>query len=112
MPAAPLETARQAPPEGTAMPERIEVRSASTGGVDYIEQPTNEEAYVAALFRERRGYEINGDEAAVEAVNKELRRLGALNETAGGNDGNEQRAGRARRSAGDAAGRGKAAGRG
>jgi hypothetical protein len=87
------------------MPERIEVRSTRTGGVDYIERPTNEEAYIAALFRERRGYEINGDAELVEAVNKELRRLGALEETAGERDGTEQRQGNRRRAADAGGGR-------
>lgn len=87
------------------MPEQIEVFSTRTGGRDFIEYPTQEEAYIAALFRERRGYEVNGDAELVEAVNKELRRLGALDETAGGSDGTEQRQGRgARLAGGDSAG--------
>lgn len=58
------------------MPEQVPVRSVRTGGVDHIEVPTAEEAYVAALLREREGYARYDRKERVAAVDAELQRLG------------------------------------
>lgn len=58
------------------MPDRIEVRGVRSGASDYIEVETAEEAYIAALLRERRGYEMRGDVEGMAAVDAELARVG------------------------------------
>jgi hypothetical protein len=58
------------------VPEQVPVRSVRTGGVDHIEVDTPEEAYVAALLREREGYARYGRAERVAAVDAELERLG------------------------------------
>jgi FixJ family two-component response regulator len=59
------------------MPERIPVRAVKNGGLDFIEVPTREEAWIAALRRERHGYEVHGNAEGVALVDAELARLGA-----------------------------------
>ncbi|MFI6819262.1 hypothetical protein ACIBG7_43225 [Nonomuraea sp. NPDC050328] len=59
------------------MPEQVPVRSVRTGGIDYVELPTPEEATIAALRREREGYLRYGKSDRAAQVEVELRRLGA-----------------------------------
>ncbi len=59
------------------MPEQIAVRGVRNGATDFIEVPTAEEAYIAALLRERRGYEMRGDSQGVADVDAEIVRVGA-----------------------------------
>lgn len=59
------------------MPDRIPVRATRNGGLDYIEVPTRDEALVASLLLERRGYVIRNLPERVAQVDVELRRLGA-----------------------------------
>jgi hypothetical protein len=63
------------------MPERIPVRATRNGGLDYIEVPTREETWIAALRWERHGYEVRGNTEGVALVDAELARLGAAPET-------------------------------
>ncbi|WP_068925020.1 hypothetical protein [Planobispora rosea] len=65
------------------MPEQVPVRSVRTGGTDYLELPTPEEAQIEALRREREGYMRRGLTDRAAQVAAELRRLGA-EEAAGG----------------------------
>jgi hypothetical protein len=58
------------------MPDQVPVRSVRTGGIDHMEVATPEEAYVAALRRERDGYVRYGKTDRADAVSAELRRLG------------------------------------
>jgi hypothetical protein len=58
------------------VPEQVPVRSVRTGGVDHIEVDTPNEAYVAALLREREGYARYDRADRVAAVDAELARLG------------------------------------
>lgn len=62
------------------MPEQVPVRSIRTGGLDHLEVATPEEAYVAALLREREGYARYGRSERVDAVDAELDRLGVTRE--------------------------------
>ncbi len=57
------------------MPERIAVRSLRTGGVDYIEVPTQAEAARASLERERDGYVRRGLPDRVAQVDAALAAL-------------------------------------
>ncbi len=59
------------------MPERVPVRSTRTGGTDYVELATPDEAYVEGLRRERAGYLRYGKSERAEQVAAELRRVGA-----------------------------------
>jgi hypothetical protein len=59
------------------MPEQIPVWAVRNGGTDYIEAATPEEAYVAALRRERAGYLQYDKQDRADAVTAELRRVGA-----------------------------------
>ncbi|MEU8270834.1 hypothetical protein AB0B89_27210 [Sphaerisporangium sp. NPDC049002] len=59
------------------MPEQVPVRSVRTGGIDHLEEATPQEAYVAALRREREGYVRYGKTDRAAAVTAELRRFGA-----------------------------------
>ncbi|MEV0149098.1 MULTISPECIES: hypothetical protein [unclassified Nonomuraea] len=58
------------------MPEQIPVQSVRTGGTDYIEVATPEEAHIEALHRERDGYLRAGKADRAAQVAAELRRLG------------------------------------
>ncbi len=58
------------------MPDRIPVRAVRTGGLDHIEVPSQQEALVAALLRERVGYVQRNLPDRVEGVDAALRRLG------------------------------------
>lgn len=58
------------------MPEQVPVHNVRTGAKDHIEVPTVDEAYVAALLREREGYARYGKTERVAAVDAELDRLG------------------------------------
>lgn len=58
------------------MPEQVPVHNVRTGAKDHIEVPTVDEAYVAALLREREGYARYGKSERVDAVDAELDRLG------------------------------------
>lgn len=70
------------------MPEQVPVRNVRTGAVDHMQVPTADEAYVAALLREREGYAKYGKTERVEAVDAELARLGVTRESV--HDGAEQ----------------------
>lgn len=59
------------------MPEQIPVRATRNGGLDYVEVPTREENWIAALRRERQGYSERDDADSVALVDAELARLGA-----------------------------------
>jgi len=58
------------------MPEKQTATNVRTGGAVETEVPTTDEAYVAALLREREGYATHGREDRVKAVDAELKRLG------------------------------------
>lgn len=58
------------------MPDRIPVRAVRTGGLDFMEAPTRQEALIAALLRERAGYLQRNLPVRVEGVDAELCRLG------------------------------------
>lgn len=58
------------------MPDRIPVRAVRNGGLDFIEVPTRDENWIAALRRERRGYEMKGNTEGVALVDAELARYG------------------------------------
>jgi hypothetical protein len=64
------------------VPEQVPVRSVRTGGVDYMQVDSPEEAYVAALLREREGYVRYDRKERVAAVDAELARLGVTREDA------------------------------
>jgi len=57
------------------VPDQIPVRSVRTNGLDFIEVPTADEAYIAALRNEARSYRARGWMAKAEAVDAEIRRL-------------------------------------
>ncbi|WP_438478963.1 hypothetical protein [Streptomyces asiaticus] len=58
------------------MSEKQTGTNVRTGETVVSEVPTAEEAYVAALLREREGYATHGREDRVQAVDAELKRLG------------------------------------
>ncbi|MGA6159595.1 hypothetical protein ACPEIC_40375 [Stenotrophomonas sp. NPDC087984] len=58
------------------MSETEKATNVRTGETADVEVPTAEEAYVAALLREREGYAAYGREDRVKAVDDELKRLG------------------------------------
>jgi hypothetical protein len=58
------------------MPDMVPVRAVRTGGLDFMEVPTQHEALVASLLRERAGYVQRGLPDRAAAVDAELRRIG------------------------------------
>ncbi|MFF9324039.1 hypothetical protein ACF1AY_04900 [Streptomyces sp. NPDC014776] len=58
------------------MPEKETATNVRTGETVTTEVPTADEAYVAALLREREGYARHGREDRLADVDAELRRLG------------------------------------
>lgn len=58
------------------MPDKQTATNVRTGDAVETETPTADEAYVAALLRERDGYAAYGREDRVKAVDDELKRLG------------------------------------
>lgn len=56
------------------MPERVEVRAVRNGAVDYVEVPTAQETYLAALERELVGYRQRGDAVGAFEVEREIAR--------------------------------------
>lgn len=63
------------------MPERIPVRAVRNGGLDFVERPTADENWIAALRRERQGYLERGNAEGVALVDAELERRGAAPQT-------------------------------
>lgn len=59
------------------MPDKQETTNVRTGETVVTELPTAEEAYVAALLREREGYVVHGLDDRVQGVDAELERVGA-----------------------------------
>lgn len=58
------------------MPEKQTATNVRTGETTATDVPTADEAYVAALLREREGYAAFGRDDRVKTVDAELKRLG------------------------------------
>jgi len=54
------------------MPDRVEVTVLRNGGKDYVEVPTQEEGFIAALLSDRAGYIRDGHLHLIPGVDKTL----------------------------------------
>jgi hypothetical protein len=62
------------------MPERVEVTAVRNGGRDYIEVPTHDERWIAALLSDRAGYIAAGELHLIPGIDETLAYYGYTGE--------------------------------